>query len=181
MQFLCGLRPIIPTLPLASATASIRRLLPPPPKNQQKARKQSAEQGKAGPQKGPLHFSTRAFRHGCLRTQGGASVAPGKGGLVGQGLANNEPARQGEPGKKKHCTLLDLCVSSLRRGHANLLCIVPILSDDLRRVSKQEGSARQGHAASNATEALGASARGPADDPTCSRCSVAGLSLRKGQ
>ena len=23
--------------------------------------------------------------------------------------------------------LLDLCVSSLRRGHANLLCIVPIL------------------------------------------------------
>jgi hypothetical protein len=24
---------------------------------------------------------------------------------------------------------LDLCVSSLRRGHANLLCIVPILSD----------------------------------------------------
>ena len=25
--------------------------------------------------------------------------------------------------KKKLCTLLDLCVSSLRRGHANLLCI----------------------------------------------------------
>ena len=25
-------------------------------------------------------------------------------------------------------TLLDLCVSSLRRGHANLLCIVPVLS-----------------------------------------------------
>ena len=33
------------------------------------------------------------------------------------------------------CTLLDLCVSSLRRGHANLLCIVPILTDDLRRGS----------------------------------------------
>ena len=33
---------------------------------------------------------------------------------------------------KKNCvTLLDLCVSSLRRGHANLLCIVPILTDDL--------------------------------------------------
>ena len=31
---------------------------------------------------------------------------------------------------KKQFTLLDLCVSSLRRGHANLLCIVPILSDD---------------------------------------------------
>ena len=28
----------------------------------------------------------------------------------------------------KSAILLDLCVSSLRRGHANLLCIVPILS-----------------------------------------------------
>ena len=28
---------------------------------------------------------------------------------------------------------LDLCASSLRRGHANLLCIVPILTDDPRR------------------------------------------------
>ena len=37
--------------------------------------------------------------------------------------------------KKKLCTLLDLCVSSLRRGHANLLCIVPILTDDPRRES----------------------------------------------
>ena len=36
---------------------------------------------------------------------------------------------------KKLVTLLDLCVSSLRRGHANLLCIVPILTDDLRRGS----------------------------------------------
>ena len=36
--------------------------------------------------------------------------------------------------KKKLFTLLDLCVSSLRRGHANLLCIVPILSDDLERL-----------------------------------------------
>ena len=34
------------------------------------------------------------------------------------------------------CTLLDLCVSSLRRGHANLLCIVPILTDDPRRESE---------------------------------------------
>ena len=32
-------------------------------------------------------------------------------------------------------TLLDSCVSSLRRGHANLLCIVPILTDDPRRES----------------------------------------------
>jgi len=34
-------------------------------------------------------------------------------------------------------TLLDLCVSSLRRGHANLLCIVPILTDDPRRESSR--------------------------------------------
>ena len=42
---------------------------------------------------------------------------------------------------KKFVTLLDLCVSSLRRGHANLLCIVPILTDDLRRGSTK----RPGH------------------------------------
>ena len=33
-------------------------------------------------------------------------------------------------------TLLDLCVSSLRRGHADLLCIIPSLTDDPRRGSK---------------------------------------------
>ena len=38
---------------------------------------------------------------------------------------------------KKLFTLLDLCVSSLRRGHANLLCIVPILTDDPRRESRK--------------------------------------------
>ena len=37
---------------------------------------------------------------------------------------------------QKSFTLLDLCVSSLRRGHANLLCIVPILTDDPRRESE---------------------------------------------
>ena len=37
--------------------------------------------------------------------------------------------------KQQLFTLLDLCVSSLRRGHANLLCIVPILPDDPRRES----------------------------------------------
>ena len=36
---------------------------------------------------------------------------------------------------KKLLPLLDLCVSSLRRGHANLLCIVPILTDDPRKES----------------------------------------------
>ncbi len=39
-------------------------------------------------------------------------------------------------------TLLDLCVSSLRRGHANLLCIVPILTDDPRRESSESLWAR---------------------------------------
>jgi len=39
-------------------------------------------------------------------------------------------------GAKKLFTLLALGVSSLRRGHANLLCIVPILTDDPRRESK---------------------------------------------
>ena len=38
-------------------------------------------------------------------------------------------------GGQKLGTVLDLCLSSLRRGHANLLCIVPILSDDPRRES----------------------------------------------
>ena len=38
---------------------------------------------------------------------------------------------------KKLVSLLDLCVSSLRRGHANLLCIVPILTDDPRRESER--------------------------------------------
>ena len=37
-------------------------------------------------------------------------------------------------------TLLDLCVSSLRRGHANLLCIVPILTDDPRRESERSSA-----------------------------------------
>ena len=35
----------------------------------------------------------------------------------------------------KLLTLLDVCVSSLRRGHANLPCIVPTLTDDPQRES----------------------------------------------
>ena len=38
--------------------------------------------------------------------------------------------------QKNLVTLLDLCVSSLRRGHANLLCIVPILTDVPRKESE---------------------------------------------
>jgi len=45
--------------------------------------------------------------------------------------------REEQTAGKKLFTLLDLCVSSLRRGHANLLCIVPILTDDPRRESKR--------------------------------------------
>ena len=41
--------------------------------------------------------------------------------------------------KKKFDTILDFCVSSLRRGHANLLCIVPILTDVSRRSSGRSG------------------------------------------
>ena len=33
-------------------------------------------------------------------------------------------------------TLLDPCASSVRRGHATLLCVVPMLTDDPRRKSK---------------------------------------------
>ena len=39
--------------------------------------------------------------------------------------------------KKKFGPFLDLCVSSLRRGHANLLCIVPILSDVYEETSSK--------------------------------------------
>ena len=36
---------------------------------------------------------------------------------------------------KKLVILPDMRASSLRRGHANLLCVVPILSDDPQRKS----------------------------------------------
>ena len=52
---------------------------------------------------------------------------------------------------KKLFTLLDLCVSSLRRGHANLLCIVPILTDDPRRESKHTSSKDRRQADQNTT------------------------------
>ena len=41
-------------------------------------------------------------------------------------------------------TLLDVCVSSLRRGHANILCIVSILTDDPRRESSDVASFARG-------------------------------------
>ena len=58
-----------------------------------------------------------------------------KGGKVGEADGHNLDVRA--EALVYYClfTLLDLCVSSLRRGHANLLCIVPILTDDPRRES----------------------------------------------
>ena len=53
--------------------------------------------------------------------------------------------------EQKLGTLLDLCVSSLRRGHANLLCIVPILSDDPRRESNSPATPVSAHALSGWT------------------------------
>ena len=45
--------------------------------------------------------------------------------------------RGGAPAElNKLIALLDVCVSSLRRGRANLPCIVPILTDDPRRESR---------------------------------------------
>ena len=55
---------------------------------------------------------------------------------LGPGANGRGHACDGASSDRKKCdTFLDLCVSSLRRGHANLLCIVPILTDDLRRGS----------------------------------------------
>ncbi len=55
---------------------------------------------------------------------------------VADSLPRHKRQRLTQPsGCQELFTLLDLCVSSLRRGHANLLCIVPILTDDPRRVS----------------------------------------------
>ena len=55
-------------------------------------------------------------------------------------------------------TLLDLCVSSLRRGHANLLCIVPILTDDPRRESGEHACLKHTRLASSRRFALACAA-----------------------
>ena len=43
-----------------------------------------------------------------------------------------------ESSMKKFSALPDLRVPSLRRGHVNLLCVVPILTDDPQRESVRE-------------------------------------------
>ena len=58
--------------------------------------------------------------------------ASARGKTGGQGRTCKKTTRGQGPARKiskKFGPFLDLCVSSLRRGHANLLCIVPILSD----------------------------------------------------
>ena len=67
-----------------------------------------------------------------------ASAAPG----IGQ-PKQGEPPTKVAPANAAFCfgcskklfTLLDLCVSSLRRGHANLLCIVPMLLGIARQLT----------------------------------------------
>ena len=58
----------------------------------------------------------------------------GMGDGDGVGWKSGEEEKKDDKNKKSS-TLLDLCVSSLRRGHANLLCIVPILTDVPRKDS----------------------------------------------
>ena len=79
-------------------------------------------------------------RPGC------GTVGVGGHGLEGPscdkyGMQATSCEQQVSRGEKNLGILLDLCVSSLRRGHANLLCIIPILTDDPRRESKNSSSA----------------------------------------
>ena len=95
-----------------------------------------------------IHILVVAYipQHSTLQHQGSTEPMLGKMGLprdVGcSGMLGHLNDLQGQPqtlstNQKKLFTLLDLCVSSLRRGHANLLCIVPILTDDPRRESNE--------------------------------------------
>ena len=75
----------------------------------------------------PQHrFAAHAFRKGTISVKSVTKCA--------------REMWNGAARRKKTITLLDLCVSSLRRGHANLLCIVPILTDDPRRESNVIGA-----------------------------------------
>ena len=83
--------------------------------------------------------------HGGPRPRGNVALEGGKDMKWKKGRAGGARRKWGEQTQgsgmgmlegKKFCTLLDLCVSSLRRGHANLLCIVPILADVPRKESK---------------------------------------------
>ena len=81
-----------------------------------------------------LSASAVAFREHCLFSRPALRTCPDIGHLKRGCAATSLPTWE-VSWSKKLFTLLDLCVSSLRRGHANLLCIVPILTDDPRRES----------------------------------------------
>ena len=63
-----------------------------------------------------------------LSTHAAILHLPAQARQQGHGPSSSRGPREPKA-KKKLFTLLDLCVSSLRRGHANLLCIVPNLTD----------------------------------------------------
>ena len=67
----------------------------------------------------------------CIdRTQAPESTGPHR---QDQDRSSQRPGRPRRVGKL--LTPLELCVSSLRRGRANLLCVAPIFTDDPRRES----------------------------------------------
>ena len=94
----------------------------------------------------PLVYSGQWLRGANDLESGGASghtrAPPSRGDAFAE-WSRRRPAKPAVPGSipgsvglagrrggtKNLVTLLDLCVSSLRRGHANLLCIVTILTD----------------------------------------------------
>ena len=64
-----------------------------------------------------------------------AAMGDGAEQLLDQKRGAARSAHAASCSSKRLSTLLDVCVSSLRRGHAHLLCIVPILSGDPREES----------------------------------------------
>ena len=81
----------------------------------------------------PFHSACLLRKHWVGHTQGTKDLSQ-----YSVLLSLRQSLRQVQNEQKKFDTPLDLCVSSLRRGHANLLCIVPILSDDPRRESSRK-------------------------------------------
>jgi len=74
-------------------------------------------------------YRARMYRNGSISAVSLSRPASGLGGSL-HDIRFPVPPAGIEPGisRKNLEPFLDLCVSSLRRGHANLLCIFPILS-----------------------------------------------------
>ena len=83
----------------------------------------------AGSRPGCPGAGTSSTRH-----SGGSGSSPSRPG-ESRVLPAATPTRDSSRVPQSLFTLLDLCVSSLRRGHADILCIVPMLTDDPRRES----------------------------------------------